>query len=845
VTTTNNQLPVDKQPLGDICIPLFVPDDPEWLWYVIKCLSFPTAKRFWVKDDAVDIEAVRKEWENRIYLPFVNRALAGETCPEAAQGDCVEYSARAGFITWQPINPFYDSSIPTGYLQPPFFLWQNILPNIIPDFIEDFAVDALGFAGYEDNDVLTALWCFPFFSNWFNEFAGGFPRFTVQVQGEGSIELHLLNVPLGGRCLITVDVEFNPLDIINGLVNDGFNMLELNKDVFAAPPELETVHIVEIELTDDVEHIIHVTFLPTVNDSFDFINFGGGLRKVVLCGVIPIEETTMDCIDVLDCIDFGDNDSLRLTRAGVLNTVAGVWSNIAFDNTITSSWNWQTGQLVRDPLDTHKIVWKGTETSKFHVSAGVGMSSPTVTNYWLRLIDGSGNVLAISSENSGMFSQLNIDTDVELSLNEYVYLQVRTSHAASINFTEINPYIAAHNITKKGATGAQGVPGIPGDEGAQGTVPPEIEYLFVEQIFENTSQFLADLEAQYTNSPQDIAPNIPANEPIDTEEDALCRAIAAWLRLYAEAKKARLRGLSLLHQVWDALTDAMSDIYTTIVNVIGWNPLPNLFGCAIDNQTAIDLLSNEVAINELVCCLYGEMKDVILLTTTLEGAINACASLTGESGDIACMVQNDLNLQHTLNFYYLYGRALNNDLQSVCPCANQSYIEYDFTVSDWGFTSTNAVWTNGVGWVGNVVENPAGVFRAQCSIEKVFAGNLPVGWAGGMVFDAIADCGIREQLWAISLAGTGVGGGQIGFVSTGDNQHRVWTRNSASPYQPVQFDKVIFHLNPVCCSCPDGKGIIKRVRIWLDGSSPVGGIPTNTYPVGLGPNGSANHDWWQ
>lgn len=845
MTTTDNPLPANLQPQGDICIPLFVPDNQEWLWYVIKCLSFPTAKRFWKKERWEDVEIMRREWDARVYQPFLEKAMQGITCPETGEGDCIEYNGRAGFISWFPINPFYDSSIPSGYVQPPFFLWQNILPSWIPDFIEDFAVDQLGFTGYEDNDVLTMLWCFPFFMNWFNEFSGGFPRFTVKVQGEGSVELHLLNVPLGGRCLITVDVEFNPLDIINGLVSGGFNMAELNKDVFAAPPELETVHIVEIPLTDDIEHTIHVTFIPTVNARYDFINFGGGLRKVVLCGVIPIEETTMDCIDILDCIDIGDNDTARYIRTSALGLAGGVWTFLGLQIGATAH-EWESPKYALVEGEIHRIEWLGEEVSKHHVSANVRLASGTASTHGIRIVHEDGTILAQQFEIATTVSSLNIDTDVQLAQNEYVYVQVFTGTAGSVSFTDVKPTVAIHRIDKTGATGAQGNPGIPGNEGSQGTVPPIIEYLFVEQIFENTQEWLDDLETQYTDSPQDIDPDIPIIAPDDIEAEALCKALAAWMRLYVEAKKARLRGLSLLHQVWEALTDAMGDIYYEVVNIIGWNPLPNLFGCSIDNQTAIAVLDDEVAINQYVCCLWSELKDIALLTTSLEGAVNACAaSLAGNAGDIACMVQGDLNLEHTLNFYYLYGRALSLDLASICPCATQSYIEYDFTVSDWGFTSINGTWVNGVGWVGTVTEPSSGNYRARITITKEFLGALPIGWAGGMVFDALANCGIQGQLWEIQKDGLSVGLGQIGNVTNGDNQHRVWTRSTSTPYQPVAFDTLIYDVNPACCGCGTGKGIITKARVWLDGGSPVQGIETETYPQGLPPNGSSSLDWWQ
>lgn len=845
MTTTNNQLPVDKQPLGDICIPLFVPDDPEWLWYVIKCLSFPTAKRFWVKDEAVDIEAVRKEWENRVYIPFVNRALAGETCPEVAQGDCVEYNARAGFITWFPINPFYDSSIPSGYVQPPFFLWQNILPNIIPDFIEEFAVDALGFTGYENNDVLTALWAFPFFMNWFNEFSGGFPRFTVQVQGQGSVELHLLNVPLGGRCLITVDVEFNPLDIINGLVNEGFNMVELNKDVFAAPPELESVHIVEIELPDNAQHTIHVTFLPTVNDSFDFINFGGGLRKVVLCGVTPIGETEMDCIDVLDCIEQDPLSAIALRRNSNLGLPGGVWTNITWDEVpVTGEVYNSGGAWLPDPTNII-IQHRHLEATKAHLSASAHLTSATASNKGIRILNEAGVTLAAEVVD-GTNLILNCSCDYEFQVGEHVTVQLFSATAGTALISAMPIRFSCHALGERGLTGAQGNAGVPGGTGATGTVPPELEYLFFENIITNTNIFLENLEDMYTDSPQDIDAAIPTLAPDDTQDIALCKALSAWVFTYVEAKKARIRGASFLNQVWGAMTDVMHDAYTLISGVIGWNPLEGVFGCVVDNETALAALLDADAVNQVICCLWGELMDIALLTTSLEGAINACEnSLAGTAHDIICMLQSDLNLQHTLNFYYLYGKALTDDVITACACGGYSYIEYDFTISDWGFVGINAVYVAGVGWEGVEVD-PDGdnISRHNALIRKSYAGALPKAVAAGYVMDAVTDCGLSNQSIDYYLDDVNIQGMGIGGVSQGNDQHRTFANSTHVTVGKV-LDALEFRLSGSKCNGEPALMRWKKVRLWLDQTSQLTGTPSENAPLGTVPNGTTDMIWWE
>lgn len=97
MTTTKNRLPIELQPVGQICVPLFVPDDSEWLWLAAKCLSFPTAKRFWQDKDDGNTDTMIAEWQARVYLPFVDRISNGVLCEGSLVTcqdivDCIETS---------------------------------------------------------------------------------------------------------------------------------------------------------------------------------------------------------------------------------------------------------------------------------------------------------------------------------------------------------------------------------------------------------------------------------------------------------------------------------------------------------------------------------------------------------------------------------------------------------------------------------------------------------------------------------------------------------------------------------------------------------------------------------
>lgn len=196
--------------------------------------------------------------------------------------DCLEYPPYAPFIEFLPINPYDDpAGVPAGYFFPPWSIWSITAPpilGVIADAINDGIQDITGF---RYGDVFTTL---PFIVP--DPLSGAWvpPQIKINVTGEGIVELHLITLPLGGRCIITVDREPNIGDLIAGIIDSNTDVLELNRDLIALPPELDTDAIEEVEITGPGDHYILITMFPTIDDAAIPLNFGGGLHKVVLCG---------------------------------------------------------------------------------------------------------------------------------------------------------------------------------------------------------------------------------------------------------------------------------------------------------------------------------------------------------------------------------------------------------------------------------------------------------------------------------------------------------------------------------------------------------------------------------
>ena len=89
MTTTHNELPSNLEPTGDICVSLFVPNDTEWLWLLVKLLSHGAAKRYWKGENSQTV-LMASNWEERVVTPLIEKILASELCPEGGEMSCLD-----------------------------------------------------------------------------------------------------------------------------------------------------------------------------------------------------------------------------------------------------------------------------------------------------------------------------------------------------------------------------------------------------------------------------------------------------------------------------------------------------------------------------------------------------------------------------------------------------------------------------------------------------------------------------------------------------------------------------------------------------------------------------------
>lgn len=205
----------------------------------------------------------------------------------------------------------------------------------------------------------------------------------------------------------------------------------------------------------------------------------------------------------------------------------------------------------------------------------------------------------------------------------------------------------------------------------------ETEYI-VQNFGEYYSQTVANETTQntaYDGTPQSIAPDAPSGVPDDIEKNALCAAINRFVSLYASTKLCLIQSKNFIEVFWSNLANAANEMYNGVVSLMSPIYTPNIFSCFVDDAAAITALQDAAAIEELACHIYDELKTVTMSQSNFDAAIlDAATTLTGNSGAIACLMQNDNSLSVYINMLEAYNVTLSQGSDELeCPCETGSY----------------------------------------------------------------------------------------------------------------------------------------------------------------------------
>lgn len=242
-----------------ICIKLEIPNDPDHkqaFWGALWTLTWYTA---WQKDDDKRGKDVAAVWRD---VWFKARAAnvdwdACLDCPD--ENGCVEYSPQY-IQEWIPNNP---------YIDPPAAVGWYIAPSI-------------NLLGVPAGTVVTDLLLLPAPNP-------ATTRCRFYFSGTGTVEIHWHTINGGGQAQVQVDDDVFQLSYI-----------DLSSDLSSIPPEYPAPIQTEYDFTVPGEHHIDITMLPVLNTDIEFLGYGGGIVKIVLCGfdtmiITPQFRFTAEC----------------------------------------------------------------------------------------------------------------------------------------------------------------------------------------------------------------------------------------------------------------------------------------------------------------------------------------------------------------------------------------------------------------------------------------------------------------------------------------------------------------------------------------------------------------------
>lgn len=331
--TTKNALPQNLNPDGDICIPVSIPNDAEWLWLLHKAIGLPSQQRFWINDADGERDVMRHAWEARVATPFANSIIDGVLCSGdesgGSLGSCFRMDTTTEVFSFYPNDPFTDSQNDNGSAIATALKWQRWQDagiNGIP-YAGDVIESVLGaVTGYFPNDIFITLDTLGLFDNPIDRLADIFSGFTsfpfptvfVELEGEGQFEIELINVPFGGSALMIPDLELSLNALTSFIIEylDGDETLpqtwvlsELNRDLLSVPPELVATSVHEFEFTGDERHTMHVVFIPRLDIEPPFYFPFGGVREIEVCGSLRIIGSQSG--DVIDRQNFRNGQHVR------------------------------------------------------------------------------------------------------------------------------------------------------------------------------------------------------------------------------------------------------------------------------------------------------------------------------------------------------------------------------------------------------------------------------------------------------------------------------------------------------------------------------------------------------
>lgn len=243
-----------------------------------------------------------------VVLEALNRKIAGipPVCDVPQDtGYCLRFGTNTDAYSIYPNDPARpDLGITPTFTQARWWTVEQFIAEAQPNVGDLIYTSLLEFGGYFPDDYFVLCGQevqnpFTDFNQWFSQFTNfPAPYIHIDMEGTGRFEIELLNVPLGGYCLIVPDGQ-NVLGTVTQIFENfldasvplpsGWLFFEANR----AFGETSSSFIQGIEFSTDGTHTIDVFWFPRLDVTQPpFIFPAGGWRNFEACGNLDVISVT-------------------------------------------------------------------------------------------------------------------------------------------------------------------------------------------------------------------------------------------------------------------------------------------------------------------------------------------------------------------------------------------------------------------------------------------------------------------------------------------------------------------------------------------------------------------------
>jgi len=283
-------------------------------------------------------------------------------------------------------------------------------------------------------------------------------------------------------------------------------------------------------------------------------------------------------------------------------------------------------------------------------------------------------------------------------------------------------------------------------------------------------QIIGTLINQYDGTPSSVNPNAPDDYFSDSSERerALCMALNAYVRSYVSAW---LRHAQII------LALGLIGLFFGAVPVLGWVAVVLIGGLAYVTQTYVDALSDDDAIDTVLCCWLDGLIGEPISRVNWASALASCQYEGGHEYLIQQVLASETAYdKQWVSFLDALGNAFPIAQAGVsdCPCEECEYWDYtfNFTVGDGGFSpspANRAAWQNGLGWGrGSALPYTVQIQSDDYNEFKITAIEVTVSTAltgrrygqfrvpdvNGVAYDIVVDPGVTT--WRIEFGEAGI-----------------------------------------------------------------------------------------